>query len=158
MQDAGFVTGEALVDEWRERLHGRTGLSNAAGLDARWFGPLFGEVCTAIGWGALDVEAIGEQAILFRATDWYEAEPDSTEHPGCYFTCGCLAAFLTAQAGAPIAILEVECRSCGDTECRFLAGSAETLAAVYDIVAAGGAWRAAFEATSPAADGNVDER
>jgi hypothetical protein len=156
MQDAGFITGEALIDEWRARLHRRSGVTSAARLDARWFGPLFGEVCTALGWGALEVEPIGEQAILFRAADWYESEPDSTEHPGCYFTCGCLAAFLTAQAGAPIAILEVECRSCGDTECRFVAGSAETLAAVYDIVAAGGPWRAAFDPAVPVADGAGD--
>ncbi len=155
MQDAGFVTGEALVGEWREQLQRRTGLTSSAQLDARWFGPLFGEVCAAIGWGTVALEAIGEQAVLLSADAWYESEPDSTEHPGCYFTCGCLAAFLTAEAGAPVAILEVECRSSGDAACRFLAASAETLSSVYDIVAAGGSWRAAF--TPPAApDGTSD--
>ena len=33
--------------------------------------------------------------------------------------------------GAPLAVLEVECRSSGSEQCRFLAGSAETLATTY---------------------------
>jgi hypothetical protein len=144
LQDAGFATGEALFDRWRNRVAERTGLDDATGLDARWFGPFLDELCVDLGWGSITVTALGEQALLLEAGDWAESEPGTSEHPACHFSCGCFAAFLTAQAGAPLAVLEVECRSRNDDACRFLAGSAETLAAVYDLLAAGGSWREAF--------------
>jgi hypothetical protein len=144
LQDAGFATGESLSAMWRARVTERTGVDDAGELDADWFGPLLGELCGNLGWGTLTADAVADRALLLRSGDWAEAEPDTAEHPGCYFSCGCLAAFLTAQAGAPLAVLEVECRSCGHAKCLFLAGSAETLAAVYDLVAAGRNWREAF--------------
>jgi hypothetical protein len=144
LQDAGIATGEALGVAWRARVIERTGVDDAAELDASWFGPLLGELCGGLGWGTLTTAAVAGRALLLSSSDWAEAAPASAEHPGCYFTCGCFAAFLTAQAGAPLAVLEVECRSCGGSQCRFLAGSAETLAAVYDVVAAGRDWREAF--------------
>ena len=42
--------------------------------------------------------------------------------------------------------MEVECRSRGDARCRFLAGSPETLAALYERMAQGMAYA---EALSP---------
>ena len=144
LQDAGFATGESLSLAWRARVSERTGMEDAGQLDASWFGPLLGELCQSLGWGALTTASVADRALFLASVDWAEAEPGSAEHPGCYFTCGCLAAFLTAQAGAPLAVLEVECRSCGSSACRFLAGSADTLAAVYDLVAAGRSWREAF--------------
>lgn len=146
LQDAGFATGESLNTAWRERITERTGVADAGQLDATWFGPMLGELCASLGWGDLSVIAVGDRALLLSSGDWAESEPGSAEHPGCYFTCGCLAAFLTAQAGAPLAVLEVECRSTGAAACRFLAGSAETLAAVYDLVSAGRRWSEAFAA------------
>ena len=144
LQDAGFATGESLSVAWHARVTERTGVEDAGQLDANWFGPLLGELCASLGWGTLTTASVADRGLLLSSTDWAEAEPASAEHPGCYFTCGCLAAFLTAQAGAPLAVLEVECRSCGGGQCRFLAGSADTLAAVYDLVAAGRGWREAF--------------
>ena len=144
LQDAGFATGEAMIGLWSERVSDRTGVGDSGQLDAAWFAPLMAELCANLGWGTLGVDTLGERAILFSSPDWAEAEPGSTDHAGCYFSCGCLAAFLTAQAGAPLAVLEVECRSCGGAQCRFLAGSAETLAVVYDLIAAGRTWRDAF--------------
>lgn len=144
MQEAGFATGEALTATWREQLVRRTGIGETDRLDAHWFGPILSEVCETLGWGQLAATPIGDRGLLLSASAWHESEPGATDHPGCYFTCGCFAAFLTAQAGAPLAVLEVECRSAGNEHCRFLAGSAETLAAVYDLVAAGGNWAEAF--------------
>jgi hypothetical protein len=151
LQEAGFATGEALGAAWQSRIAERTGLDDPGMLDASWFGPLLGELCVTLGWGTLTSEPIEQRALLLSSSDWAEAEPRGSEHPGCYFTCGCLAAFLTAHAGASLAVLEVECRSSGSTQCRFLAGSSETLAAVYDLIAAGGHWRGAFSAAQPAA-------
>ncbi len=144
LQEAGFATGEALFDRWRNRVAERTGLDEAGRLDARWFPPLFDELCVSLGWGSIAVTPVGDRAVLLEAGDWAEAEPDTATHPGCHFTCGCFAAFLTAQAGAPLAVLEVECRSRGDAACRFLAGSSETLQAVYDLLAADRPWHDAF--------------
>lgn len=144
LQEAGFATGEALFERWRNRVAERTGLDDAGQLDHRWFGPLLDELCVGLGWGSLSVTAIGHHALLLEAGDWAEAEPGSSHHPACHFSAGCFAAFLTAQAGAPLAVLEVECRSRGDDVCRFLAGSAATLAASYDLLAAGRPWRDAF--------------
>ncbi len=144
LQDAGFATGASLNTAWRARVAERTGVDDAGELDAAWFGPLLGELCSSLGWGTLVTAPIGDRGLLLTSDDWAEAEPATAEYPGCYFSCGCLAAFLTAQAGAPLAVLEVECRSSGGSRCHFLAGSAETLATVYDLVAAGRSWRDAF--------------
>jgi hypothetical protein len=35
-------------------------------------------------------------------------------------------------AGAPVAVLEVECRSAGQERCRFLVGSPDVMDAVYE--------------------------
>jgi hypothetical protein len=144
LQDAGFASGEALAERWRNRIAERTGLDDATRLDLRWFGPLLDELCVGLGWGSLSMTALGDRALLLEAGDWAEADPGSSDRPSCHFSCGCFAAFLTAQAGAPIGVLEVECRSNGAEACRFLAGSTATLAAVYDLLAAGRPWREAF--------------
>ena len=144
LQDAGFATGEAMFASWSARVAERTGVEDSGRLDASWFGPLLTDLCANLGWGTLAVDSLGDRAVLLSSLDWEEAAVGSAEHAGCYFSCGCFAAFLTAQAGAPLAVLEVECRSCGGGQCRFLAGSTEMLAAVYDLVAAGRTWRDAF--------------
>ena len=144
LQDVGFATGEALYDQWLARVAERTGLDDAGRLDSRWFGTLLDELCVSRGWGSISVTQVGDRALLLEASDWAEAEPGAIQHPGCHFSCGCFAAFLTAQAGAPLAVLEVECRSRGDRACKFLGGSAESLSVVYDLLAAGRPWIEAF--------------
>jgi hypothetical protein len=124
LQGAGFATGDALFQQWQAHVAVRTGMDDAGALDTVWFGSLFRELLESLGWGALTTDAVGEHAVLLSSANWAEAEPNSSEHPGCYFSCGCLAAFFTAQAGAPLAVLEVE-----------------LLAGVYDLMAAGGQWR-----------------
>ncbi|MGH7582214.1 MAG: V4R domain-containing protein [Gemmatimonadales bacterium] len=144
LEEAGFASGEQLAASWRARIEERTGIDDAGRLDAAWFGPLFDEMCRGLGWGTIAVVPVGGRALLFSSADWAEAQPGSGDQPSCYFTCGCLAAFLSNQAGASLGVGEVECRSKGDRQCRFLAGSAETLATVYDLITAGGGWRNAF--------------
>ena len=146
LQESGFATGASLLAAWQRQVADRTALDDPAKLDARWFGPLLGELCASLGWGDLTMHGVGDRALIFSAVHWAEADPGSGEQPGCYFTCGWLAAFLTAQAAGTIAVLEVECRSSGSDACRFLAGSPETLAVVYDLITAGGSWRDAFPA------------
>lgn len=145
LHDAGFATGEALAITWQQRIADRTGLADPGTLDTRWFGPLLDELCVVLGWGSLSASALGPAALLLESGDWSEAEPASHGSPSCHFTTGSLAAFLTLQAGAPIGVLEVECRSAGHGTCRFIAAAEATLAAVVDLQAAGGDWRQGFE-------------
>ena len=144
LQDAGFATGEALHNRWKNRVAERTGLDDAGNLDVRWFGPMLDELFTDLGWGSVSVTMVGDTALLLEAGAWAESEAGATTLPSCHFSCGCFASFLTAQAGSSIAVLEVECRSRGDDACRFLAASAATLGEVYDLLAAGRSWRDAY--------------
>lgn len=145
LHDAGFATGEALAAAWQRRIHERTGLDDPGALDTRWFGPLLDELAVVLGWGSLTVSVPGPSALILESGDWAEAEPAVRGAPSCHFTTGCLAAFLTIQAGAPIGVLEVECRSAGHPTCIFLAAAQPTLTAIVDLQAAGGEWRQAFE-------------
>lgn len=149
LHEAGFATGEALGARWRNRLAEQTGLDEAGQLDTRWFGPLLDDMCVDLGWGSLTVSELGDQAVLLETGDWAEASPETAETPACHFTAGALAAFLTGLAAAPIAVLEVECRSSGNEACRFLAGSQEMLAVAWDLMVAGGDWREAFAPVRP---------
>jgi len=144
LHHAGYSTGEALHQQWRNRIAARTGLDDAGRLDLRWFGPLLDELCIDLGWGSLAVTPIGNEALLIESGNWAEAEQGATARPACHFSCGAFAAFLSVQAGGPIAVIEVECRSSGDDACRFLAGSTAALAAVHDLVAAERPWRDAY--------------
>lgn len=141
LHQAGFATGQALSNEWRQGIADRTSLDDPSLLDQRWFGPLLSELCERLGWGPVEVEALGDQALVISSSQWREAEPGSAEQPACHFTAGALASFLSSQAGAPLAVLEVECRSCGGESCKFLAGAPELVSLAWDLLAAGGDWR-----------------
>jgi len=47
-----------------------------------------------------------------------------------------------------VAVMEVECRSRGDARCRFLAGSPDTLSALYDRMAQGSSYSEALGISS----------
>jgi hypothetical protein len=48
-----------------------------------------------------------------------------------------IADFFSRLAGAPLAVMEVECRSMGGERCRFLIGAGETMQRVYDEMGQG---------------------
>ena len=58
------------------------------------------------------------------------------------------ADFFGRIADAPLAVMEVECRTAGDARCRFLMGSTEVLQQVYDGMAAGAGYDEAVAATA----------
>lgn len=146
LQEAGHATGEAMHEHWRNRIAERTGLDDAGNLDVRWFGPMLDELCVDRGWGSVTVTLMGDRALLLESGNWAEADPSSANAPSCHFSCGCLAAFLGAQAGTLVGVLEVECRSRGDAACRFLATSPASAIDIQDLIAAGGSWRDAYPA------------
>jgi hypothetical protein len=80
---------------------------------------------------------VHEGLAALDSPNWVEAEPNTTSRPSCFFTTGLLANLLGRAAGSEIAVLEIECRSCGDEHCRFLFGAPETLEAVYSRLRSG---------------------
>jgi len=75
--------------------------------------------------------------VVGSAADWIEAEPDTAAMPMCFFSSGMLADFLGRVSGEPVAVMEVECRSTGEPQCRFLSASPPTLQHVYEQMVQG---------------------
>lgn len=126
------AAGNAAGDAFHEIL---TGASQDAA-PAEWtesaFWRRFGELFARRGWGRLSNEQIHEGVAALNAYDWVESNPErAAGRPSCSFTAGLLANLLGRVTGAEVSVLEVECRSRGDSHCRFLYGSPEALDAVY---------------------------
>lgn len=144
LTEAGAATGTALTQHWANWIRARTSLEDPGRLDRRWFAVLLEEFFRGLGWGSIRIADQRDTAMVLESSDWAEAVDDSEGQPACHFTSGALAEFLTGLADAPIAVLEVECRSAGDPGCIFLAGSAELVGAAADLLDAGGSWREAL--------------
>ena len=138
LQEAGFAGGEALADAYRAWLNDRYAIEQPRDLDAGHFGNTLSQFLSELGWGTVTVAPLGGATLALDSTDWAEAQDDpGGEYPSCHLSCGLLADFLGRISDATVAVMEVECRSRGDGRCRFLAGSPETLATVYERMAQG---------------------
>lgn len=125
------AAGNAAGDAFHEILTGGTDT-----LPADWsegaFWRRFSELFARRGWGHLSNERVHEGVGALTARDWVEADPDNgSDRPTCAFTAGLLANLFGRISADEVAVLEVECRSRGDEQCRFLYGSAPALDAVY---------------------------
>ena len=149
-QKAGFAGGEALADAFRAWLSAlRYGVEQPRDLDALGTSaPRFLSFSSSSAggrrpsdpWAARRSRSIPPTGLKRRMT------PAAIFHP--------LASLRRAFSRFPgpdpkgtVAVMEVECRSRGDTRCRFLACSPETLAALYERMAQGMTY--AGEALSP---------
>lgn len=139
LQEMGYAAGEEVFRSFREWLPSHTEVADPGDLDAATLTDVLSTFFGSLGWGSVAVEQLGTKGLTVVSADWAEAEPDARlEGPSCFFSTGLLASFFTALAdGSPIAVMEIECRGQGDTQCRFLAGSPDTLSAVYDAVSEG---------------------
>ena len=136
LQEAGYAGGDALYASFgawlRDRGAGDRGVSDPADLDLPAFEAAASEYFRAAGWGALSIGSLGEAVAALDSGDWGEADPASAlAQPGCHLTTGMFASFFGRIAEAPLAVLEVECRSAGDARCRFLVGNAQVMEQVY---------------------------
>ena len=96
------------------------------------------ETRKSLGWGTVEVTPTGPSAFAVDSLNWAEAQEGAgLQYPGCYFTAGLLADFVSRIAAAPLAVMEVECRSRGDARCRWLVGAPDTLTALYERMAEG---------------------
>ncbi|HYV96195.1 MAG TPA: V4R domain-containing protein [Gemmatimonadaceae bacterium] len=143
LQQAGYAGGETVFTAFREWLSSRgADAPEALPLDAfaTQVGAFFGDT----GWGRVDVSPMGSVVATIDCPEWAESDPDAQlEHPGCHFTTGLFADFFGRVANSALAVLEVECRSCGGSKCRFVAGSAEVMQHVYERMAAGSSYESA---------------
>ncbi|MDX2193748.1 MAG: 4-vinyl reductase [Gemmatimonadales bacterium] len=151
LQQAGFASGASVATLFGGWLAGEHGVHDAGALDAAAFDRIVSQFFTATGWGTLALVRIHPAVVALDSADWAEADPATrTEHPSCAFSCGMLAEFLSRVTGHPFAVLEVECRSRGDARCRFLAGAPESMAGLYERLAAGDGYAAALGLPTPA--------
>ncbi|KPK06609.1 MAG: hypothetical protein AMS20_04335 [Gemmatimonas sp. SG8_28] len=138
LQEVGFTAGEELYRSFRAWLPTYTDLEDPSELDAAALSEVLSAFFGGLGWGTVRTERVGERGLTLVSTDWAESPPAGEAHGSCFFSTGLLACFFTLLAdGAPLAVMELQCRGQGDEECRFLIGSPETLSAVYDAVSRG---------------------
>ena len=132
LQEAGYAGGAALYQAFTQWCASK-GLQVPENLGAGEFQQRASEFFSEMGWGSLTVSTLHDSVMTLDTGDWVEADPASgMQFPGCYFSSGLLADLFGRIAGAPLAAMEVECRSMGHARCRFLLGSAETMQHVYD--------------------------
>jgi hypothetical protein len=137
LQEAGFAAGEdcfAVFEGWLWD----TRAIKPVELDAAYLGNVTSEFFTNQGWGALDMSQVSPGVLGLASPDWAEAAPTvGARYPSCHFTSGLLADFFGRLAGDTVAVMEVECRTRGDEHCRFLVGSPDMLATVYERMSEG---------------------
>jgi predicted hydrocarbon binding protein len=131
LQEAGYAGGGALYGAFSAWNTARGGGAPET-LSAIDFGQRATEFFAELGWGAMTVGTLHDSVMTLDSANWAESDPVATmQYPGCYLSSGLLADFFGRVAGAPLAAMEVECRSMGSQRCRFLLGSAETMQHVY---------------------------
>lgn len=146
LQEAGYASGEGVYRAFCRWLGTHAGTERPEELDAAQFGGALSDFFEASGWGHLGVAPVGGAALALDSSDWAEAEPGSAEMPMCFFSAGMLADLMGRVSGEPVAVMEVECRSRGDSICRFLSASPATLQEVYEKMTAGMSYAEALQA------------
>jgi predicted hydrocarbon binding protein len=146
LQEAGYAAGEGVYGALCAWLAGHAGVGRPDELDAADFGGALSDFFQASGWGRVSVIPVGGAALALDSPDWAEAEPDTAQMPMCFFSAGMLADLLGRVSGEPVAVMEVECRSRGDSICRFLSASPATLQEVYEKMTTGLSYAEALQA------------
>lgn len=138
LQEAGYAAGESTYAAFVRWLPTVASVDDPKDLAAPRMAEVLSQFFSSLGWGTVGAEPLAEAAFAVDSDDWAEAQADAQlQYPGCYFTSGLLADFVSRIADSPLAVMEVECRSRGDAHCRWLVGSPETLTALYQHMAQG---------------------
>jgi predicted hydrocarbon binding protein len=138
LQEAGYAAGEGTYAAFTGWLPANAGVDDPRELAAPRLAEILSKFFSSLGWGNVEVSQVGESAFAVDSSDWAEAQPGAgLQYPGCYFTAGLLADFMSRIADASLAVMEVECRSRGDARCRWLVGAPETLQQLYQHMAQG---------------------
>ncbi len=132
LQEAGFVSGEALFDRFSLWLADEYQIEDVRQLDATFLEEALSRFFAKSGWGVLTLNRLGESVMMIDSPDWAESNPGTAPYPSCHLSSGIFADIFTRMSGGQFAAMEVECRTRGDTRCRFLLASPETLTLVYE--------------------------
>jgi predicted hydrocarbon binding protein len=147
-RDAGYAAGVALYDSFGAWLHDRGDMAPEM-LPLEDFGDRLAAFLSAAGWGRLRVQRISNAVMALDTEDWAEAgSTANAAGPSCHVGTGLLAGFFGRVAEAPLAVLEVECRSAGASHCRFLVGSVDVLQYVYEAMDRGVSYEHAASSAS----------
>lgn len=110
-----------------------------ASLEESEFWDRLGQILAGLGWGSLNFSVAHEGVGILESSDWGEADPASAAlRPSCHTTAALIANLMGRIADGEIGVLEVECRSRGDLECRFAFGGRLALSNVYGVILNGG--------------------
>lgn len=146
LQEAGYAAGADIYGRFAEWLSEEAGLDDPAQLDVEFLPEMMSRFFESTGWGNIQIEHIGDAAMLVSSDNWAEADPNAAvSFPSCHLSTGMLADFLTRIAGETVAVMEVECRSRRDEKCAFLIGSPATLQTAYDLLSVGRDYRSALK-------------
>jgi len=138
LQEAGYAAGDDLYRAFTAWLPSVAGVDDPADLAAERLPEIASRFFSSLGWGGVGVSQLSDSVVAVDSLDWAEAQPGvGLQYPSCAFTSGVLADFFTVLGSAPLATMEVECRSRGDARCRWLLGAPDTLTAVYEHMAQG---------------------
>ncbi len=134
LQRAGHAAGTA----FHGLLSTEHDAASANEMEESVFWQRLNDLLSTRGWGSLAHDHPHPGVGSLCSAAWAEADPQEfASAPSCHFTTGLLANFLGRVAGSEIGVLEVECRSAGDTRCRFLFGGRDALHGVYAAIADG---------------------
>jgi predicted hydrocarbon binding protein len=137
LQSAGTAAGPTMLAAFGEWLHTERGVDHVGHLDQAHFNEALSAFFGHLGWGTLTVDSLGGGFLAIDSADWAEAEPGAGEWPTCHFSAGMLPAFLGQVSGHALASLETDCRSRGDSRCRFVVGAPENLKVLYGRITGG---------------------
>ncbi len=119
LRQAGEATGESALSQFADSAG-----SDPTRLDRDGFWTRLGSYFEAQGWGDLKQVRVHPGLGLMRSAAWAESEPEGDAgEASCAFTAGMLSGILSRVAEAPISVLEVRCRTRGDSDCSFVFGS-----------------------------------
>ncbi len=146
LQEGGYAAGAPVFAAFQRWCAAR-GVAEPTGIALDRFRDLATRFFRESGWGDVTVSSLDGVVAAVDAPDWAESEPGAElPYPSCHYSAGLLADFFGRVAEAPLAALEVECRSSGGARCRFLVGSESVLTAIYERMADGADYATAVAA------------
>lgn len=146
LQDAGAAAGPTMFSAFGEWLHTERGVDDVGHLDQAHLDAALSAFFGHLGWGTVAVSPLGGGFLAIDSNDWAEAEVGRSEWPTCHFSAGMLPAFLGRVTDHALAAMETECRSRGDSSCRFVVGAPENLKVLYGRITAGASLEEAVRA------------
>jgi len=137
LQEAGYAGGESVFGAFREWCVAK-GFGEPERLALSRFQAHAATFFSEAGWGKVTISPIGDVAVALDAPDWSESDPAAAmPYPACYYSAGMLGDFFGRIADGQLGCMEVECRTSGSSRCRFLIGSPQVLAHVYQRLTEG---------------------